>query len=265
MPRRCTLLLFTLAFSLPALAVEHYDYRVLEKKAQDRRLFVQGLEIHEGKLYVSSGNYGQSALLRYDFASMQAEVARKLNPRLFGEGLTVLGEHIYQLTWRERMLLVFNRDDLESQEWFPIAGEGWGLTNDGKQLIYSDGSDKLFFLDPDSHQLSRTLAVTEDGRPLRRLNELEWIDGEIWANIWESDRIVIINPADGKVRASINLAGLLPMVERRPGTDVLNGIARDPADGAIWLTGKRWPWLYRIELVPSGGADEGQQAASNSR
>ena len=247
---RLSLLLSTLLLSAPALAVEQFGYRVLEKKPQDRRLFVQGLEIHAGKLYVSTGNYGQSALLRYDFPSMQAEVSRQLNARLFAEGITLLDDRIYQLTWREHMLLVFDRDDLKALEWLPIGTEGWGLTNDGENLIYSDGSDRLFFFNPQSRQVTRTLGVTENGRPLRRINELEWIDGEIWANLWQSDRIVIINPHSGEVRASIDLRGLLPAVERQPGTDVLNGIARDPGDGAIWVTGKRWPWLYRIELVP---------------
>ncbi len=262
---RCILSLLLLCLSLPALAVEHYGYRVLEKKPQDRRLFVQGLEIHDGKLYVSSGNYGQSALLRYDFDSMQAELARHLNPRLFGEGITLFGDYIYQLTWREKMLLVFRRDSLEPLEWIPISTQGWGLTNDGEQMIYSDGSDKLYYLDPGSRKVTRTLAVTEAGRPLHKLNELEWIDGEIWANIWETDRIVIINPDSGAVRATIDLSGLLPAVERRPGTDVLNGIARNPADDGLWVTGKRWPWLYRIELVAAKNPEDGEQGAADSR
>lgn len=264
---RRTLILLALVFccSLPTAAVEQYGYRVLDRKPQDRRLFVQGLEIHAGKLYVSTGNYGQSALLRYDFDSMRAEASQRLNPRLFGEGLTLLGEHVYQLTWREKMLLVFSRDPLEPLGWIPIAGQGWGLTNDGTQLIYSDGSDRLFYVDPEKRQVTRTLRVTENGKPVDRINELEWIDGEIWANIWQRDRIVIINPDNGEIRASIDLGGLLPAAERRPGTDVLNGIARDPADGALWVTGKRWPWLYRIELVPQENAGDSEQDAADSR
>ncbi len=242
--------------SLQALALEHYTFRVLDKKPLDRSYFAQGLEIHDGKLYLSTGNYGQSALLRFDFDSGAVEVNRHLNPRLFGEGLTLLGDHAYQLTWREGMVLVFSRDELEALNWFPITTQGWGLTNDGEQLIYSDGSDKLYYLSPESRRVTRTVAVTENGKPLRRINELEWIDGEIWANIWESNRIVIIEPATGRVRASIDLQGLLPAMERQPATDVLNGIARDPADGGIWVTGKRWPWLYKIELSPVAAQQE---------
>ncbi|TGD76028.1 glutaminyl-peptide cyclotransferase [Mangrovimicrobium sediminis] len=243
-------LLATAALSAPALAIEQYGYRVIDKKPQDRSLFIQGLEIRDGKLYVGSGNYGQSVLQRIDFASMEPEVTRHLNPRLFGEGVTVFGDFIYQLTWRERMLLVFKRDDLSPVEWHPLAGEGWGMTNDGTRLIYSDGSDRLYFLSPGTRGVTGSIRVTENGKPVTRLNELEWVDGEVWANIWQSDRIVIINPETGEVRASIDLRGLLPVMERKAGTDVLNGIAVDPATGDIWVTGKRWPWLYHIELVP---------------
>lgn len=246
---RYLLLTFGLLFSLPAAAVEQFGYRVLESRPQDRANFVQGLEIHAGKLYVSSGNYGQSRLMRYDFATGKVEQSHSLNPRLFAEGLTLLGEHIYQLTWRERMVLVFKRESMAPVEWFPLSGEGWGLTNDGKQLIYSDGSERIHFMNPETRKITHSITVTENGRPVRKLNELEWIDGELWSNIWQQDRIVIIDPKSGAVTANIDLRDLLPTSDRRAGTDVLNGIARDPANGDIWVTGKRWPWLYRIELV----------------
>jgi glutamine cyclotransferase len=137
-----------------------------------------------------------------------------------------------------------------------IPGEGWGLTNDGQQLIYSDGSARLYYLDPVAHRITRAVTVTEDGKPVPYLNELEWVDDRIWANVWRSNRIIIINPADGKVEGSINLQGLLPLLERRADTDTLNGIARNPADGSIWVTGKNWPWLYHIEPVPAQSATE---------
>ncbi len=246
---RALLLSLLITLPLPALCVEQYGYRVLEKKPQDRNNFVQGLEIHGGKLYVSSGNYGQSRLMRYDFGSGELELSKQLNPRLFAEGLTLFGDHIYQLTWRERMLLVFAKDSMKALEWFPIPGEGWGLTNNGEQLLYSDGSDRIHYLDAKTRTITHSIHVTENGRPVRKLNELEWIDGQIWANIWRSDRIVIIDPQNGEVKASIDLRDLLAPSDRRAGTDVLNGIARDPQDGGIWVTGKRWPWLYKIELV----------------
>ena len=185
---------------------------------------------------------------------MDLQVERRLNPRLFGEGLTVFGEHIYQLTWRERMMLVFSRNEMKALEWYPIPGLGWGLTNNGSELIYTNGGDRLLFIDPAKRTTVRSVAVTENGRPLRQINELEWIDGKVWANVYQTDRIVIIDPDSGVVTASIDLSGLLPASERRPDTSVLNGIARNPDDGAIWVTGKYWPWLYRIELVSADDA-----------
>lgn len=218
--------------------------------AQSRGNFVQGLQIVDGHLYVSTGQYGRSQLLRYHMADGSLDLGRPLDPRLFGEGLTVMGDKIYQLTWKSKIALIYNKTDLKGLKWFRIAGEGWGITNNGKELIYSDGSDKLHFLSPETLQINHSIAVTGNGEKIDRLNELEWIDGKIWANIWASNRIVIIDPHSGNVSASIDLQGLLPDNERRPDTDVLNGIAQDPADGTIWVTGKRWPWLYQIELVP---------------
>jgi glutamine cyclotransferase len=241
-------------------AVEEFGYRVTDRKPQDRQNFVQGLEIVDGYLYVSSGNYGRSRLLRYRFDDGTLDTGRPVHPRLFAEGLTVFGDRVYQLTWRARMALVYSREELEGLEWFPLAGEGWGLTNNGEELIYSDGSHHLHFLSPVTRRISRSVAVTRDGAPVPQLNELEWVDGRIWANIWRSDRIVIIDPASGEVTAEVDLSGLLPAAERRPDTGVLNGIARDPADGSIWVTGKRWPWLYQIELVPRGSAQSGRES-----
>jgi glutamine cyclotransferase len=246
---RTVTLLLCLA-SASAQAVEQYTYRVLDKLPQSRQHFVQGLQILDGELYVSSGNYGQSRLVRYRFPEGEPEITRHLHPRIFAEGVTALGDRVYQLTWRNRLMLVYERSTLTPKRIFPLPGEGWGMTTDGERLIYSDGSDRLHFVSPETGRIERSLAVTEAGRPLRKLNELEWVDGKVWSNVWQTDRVVIIDPATGKVTGSIDLTGLLPSEERRPGTDVLNGIARDPADGAIWVTGKRWPWMYRIEVLP---------------
>jgi glutamine cyclotransferase len=232
-------------------AAEQYGYKVLDRKPQSRDTWVQGLEIVDGQLYVSSGGYGKSLLRRFDFASGELDIERKVNPGVFAEGLTVLGDKLYLLTWKSRNLLIYNREDLSPLQRMQIPGEGWGLSNDGEQLVYSDGSEHLYFVAPDQHSITRILRVTENGRPVTRLNELEWIDGRIWANIWQTDRIVIINPADGVVEASVDMRDLLPLPERRSDTDVLNGIARNPADGGIWVTGKNWPWIYRIELAPA--------------
>ncbi len=239
-----------------ALAVDQYGYRVLETKPHDRNNYVQGLEIHDGLLYLSAGEYGRSRLLRYEFETGELQVARRLPPQVFAEGLTVLGDKIYQLTWRERAMLVFSRNEMKLLEAFPIQGQGWGLTNNGRELIYTDGSDRLHYLDPRTRRITRSIGVTEMGRPLHKMNELEWIDGSIWANIYQTDRIVIIDPESGQVTASIDLEGLFPHSERNASEEVLNGIARNPADGTIWVTGKRWPELHRIKLIPREAAPE---------
>ena len=244
---RKLLLLLTL---LPALAwpVEQFTVKVVDKKPQSRDNFVQGLEILGEHLYVSTGGYGSSRLLRYRFADGRLDKGGTLRRDIFAEGLTILGDVVYQLTWRNGIMLTYSTETLQPTGAMPIIGEGWGLSNDGSSLIVSNGSEHLSFLSPRTGENLRSITVTENGHPVTRLNELEWIDGNIWANIWQTDRIVIINPRDGKVSASIDLRGLLPAAERQQGTDVLNGIARNPADGSIWVTGKRWPWLYRIEL-----------------
>lgn len=233
-----------------AAAPPVYDYRVLDQKPQPRENFVQGLQIVDGALYVSTGGYGESKLLRYRLSDGKLQASRRLHPRLFGEGLAVVGERIYQLTWRSRLGLVYDRASFDLVGRFSLPGQGWGLTWDGRRLIYSDGSDRLFFVDPDNGQITGSVAVRAGGVPVTRLNELEWIDGEVWANVWQTDAIVIIDPDSGEVTRRLDLGGLLPDSEREAGTDVLNGIARDPDTGAIWVTGKRWPWLYRIEPVP---------------
>ncbi|MDC0361430.1 glutaminyl-peptide cyclotransferase [Halioglobus sp.] len=245
-----TLILIILFTPASAWPVERYSATVTERKPQSRELFVQGLEILDDHLYVSTGTYGKSRLLRYHFEDGSLDVGRNLAGDLFGEGLTVLGNKIYQLTWREGKMLVYRKSDLALLESKPLPGEGWGLTNNGAQLIYSDGSATLRFLEPDTAKVERSIQVTLQGRPIRFLNELEWIDGSIWANVWRSNEIIIIEPDSGAVTGIIDLHGLLPAGERRAGTDVLNGIAHNPDDGGIWVTGKRWPWLYRINLEP---------------
>ncbi len=244
-------LLLVLLAAGPAPAAD-YGYRVLDRKPQPRDHFVQGLQIVDGKLYVSTGRYGESRLLRYNFAENRLEGGRKLHPQLWGEGLTVLGDTLYQLTWRARLLLVYDLPTLDYREKFTLPGEGWGITHNGRELIYSDGSHRLYYLAPETGQRLRSISVTENGIPVPELNELEWVDGAIWANVFRTDRIVIIDPRTGVVTGGIDLTGLLPAADRRPDTSVLNGIAVDPADDGIWVTGKRWPWLYRIELIEPG-------------
>jgi glutamine cyclotransferase len=174
-----------------------YGYEVLERRAQPRENFVQGLEFFADRLYVGTGLRGQSRLREYRFEDMTLLREQRLPEAYFGEGITRLGERLYQLTWRAGKVLVY-----DAERWLPLregalATEGWGITNDGQRLIYSDGSDRLRFLDPDTLAVGKTLAVTLRGRPLPRLNELEWIDGEIWANVWTSNQLVRIDPDSG--------------------------------------------------------------------
>jgi glutamine cyclotransferase len=259
------LLLILACLPLTAKAAQQYSFHITDQKPQPRENFVQGLQILDGYLYVSTGRYGKSQLLRYHFADGRLDKANKVHPRIFAEGLTVFGDKVYQLTWRNKMVLVYSRDDLKAHHWFSVPGEGWGLTNDGEMLIYSDGSAQLHYISPRTEKIERSLTVTENGQAVTRLNELEWVDSKIWANVWQTDRIVIIDPTTGEVTASINLQGLLPADERRKGTGVLNGIARDPADGSVWVTGKRWPWLYQIELLPLPAKTEEAQPNAISR
>jgi len=233
-----------------AMAVQQYTYRVGERLPQSRENFIQGLQIIDESLYVSTGTNGQSHLLHYSFPEGELLQSRKLHSRIFAEGVTVLGDSIYQLTWKNRKLLVYAREGMKPHHSVSLPGEGWGMTTNGEHLIYGDGSNKLHFLSPKTGKVQRSIAITEHGQALRQLNELEWVEGRIWANVWRTNRIVIIDPDSGEVQGNIDLSGLLPDNDRRRGTDVLNGIARNPADGSIWVTGKRWPWLYRIEILP---------------
>jgi glutamine cyclotransferase len=251
MPLLRTLLAFITCLPSIVGAVDQYEVRVTAKKPQPRENFVQGLEISDNHLYVSTGLYGKSRLLRYHFPDGRVDSEQTLDSRIFAEGLTVLGDAVYQLTWQNRTMLIYRKSDLEFQKSLPLDSEGWGLTNDGTNLIYSDGSAKLRFMSPETAQVNRTITVTLKDRPVKFLNELEWVDGTIWANVWRSDWIVIVDPASGEVTATVDLRDLLPPGKDRQGVDVLNGIARNPADGSIWVTGKRWPWLYQIELVPA--------------
>lgn len=248
----------SVALCVPVLAIEQYSYRVTDRKPQPRDHYVQGLQIVDGYLYVSTGEYGRSRLLRYRFDDGTLDTGVRLPPQLFAEGVTVMGDAVYQLTWKNRALLVYNRDDLSKRRWLPLPGEGWGLTDDGAQLIYSDGTNRLHFMNPQTGHISHSLQVTENGSPLKgRLNELEWIGGKVWANIILTDRIVIIDPASGQVTANIDLHGLRPQETLGDINEVLNGIARNPEDGTIWVTGKRWPWVFQIELIPAAAGQPG--------
>jgi glutamine cyclotransferase len=243
-------LLLAAAAVIPANSapVTEYRYRILEKKPHSREDYVQGLEIRDNRLYQSTGRYGESRLQVFDLASGLLLHQRALPDELFGEGITVLEDRIYQMTWLAGTALVYRRDDLKPITSFAIQGQGWGLTNDGRSLIYSDGSDVLRYLAPATGQVERTLTVRRNGEPLLHLNELEWTPDYILANVWQTNLLVMIDDTSGRVVGQVDLEGLLSWMDRRENTDVLNGIALDHRPGQLWVTGKNWPWLYRIEL-----------------
>jgi glutamine cyclotransferase len=227
-----------------------YSYEVIRSRPHDRTAFTQGLVFHDGRILESTGLNGESTLRAVDLDS--GKVLRKvsLTPDYFGEGLTVIGTHAYQITWQNGTGFIYDATTFQRKGQFSYSGEGWGLTTDGRLLILSDGTNRLRFIDPTTFQPVRTLNVTASGQPVGRLNELEWIKGEIFANVWLTNQVVRIDPATGIVRGVIDFSGLLAPGERKPDTDVLNGIAYDAAHDKLVVTGKRWPKIFEVRLIP---------------
>lgn len=225
-----------------------YTYEVKNIYPHDETSYTQGLYWHDGYLWEGTGQYGQSALMQVEMQTGRSVKEVKLADRYFGEGIALLGGKIYQLTWLEGECLVYDSTTLEIIDTSEYAGQGWGLTTDGTYLYMSNGSHEIFILDPADFKRVGTIRVSLGKRRLNLLNELEWIEGRIWANIYEQDQIAIINPEDGVVEGLVDLSGILPQSERTPHTDVLNGIAYDEAKGRIFVTGKRWSRLFEIEI-----------------
>lgn len=235
--------------STPATPTEvvHYGYTVVEEYPHARDSYTQGLLYHEGELWESTGQEGASRLLRYR-PGEEAKVVARLSRREFGEGIALLDQEIFFLTWMDNTAHVFDLESGREKRILRYTGEGWGLTTDGQNLYFSNGSSTLYRLNPVSFKRERAIPVTLEGEPLAWLNELEWIDGRIWANIYTTNQIAIIHPETGIVEGMINLEGLLPTGEQDATTDVLNGIAYDAASKRIFLTGKNWPKIYEITL-----------------
>lgn len=251
--RPLTLITLFLIASLPGPAslaeqpVRDYHYQILEQRAHDTGLFTQGLILDEGQFYESGGRYGQSRLVRYRSTQMKPNLEKKLADRLFAEGLTLLNGKLYLLTWKARQLLILDAETFELKQTLSYRGEGWGLTHNGEQLIRSDGTNWLHFHGTNNFALERSLEVTRSGKPVKHLNELEYIDGHIWANIWHSDKLVKIDPESGQVLAQLDLSEL---GARHRSSGVLNGIAYDETSRGLWVTGKNWPRLYLLKLEP---------------
>ena len=225
-------------------------YQIVHVYPHDREAFTQGLVYQAGYLYESTGRNGKSSVRKVDLPTGQVLERYDLPPEYFGEGLTTWGPKLVQLTWTTGTGFVYDRLSFTLERTFRYAGEGWGLTNDGRQLIMSDGSSSLRFLDPNTFQEVRRLAVTDDaGVKVKNLNELEFVRGEIYANIWYSDSIVRISRDTGKVLGRIDLSDLMDKRKLADPNAVLNGIAYDSKQDRLFVTGKLWPSLFEIKLV----------------
>lgn len=234
--------------------LREYRFKLIKKIPHDRNNFTQGLSFHQGFLYESTGEYGKSQLIKYRFPDMQVVARHALKSHYFGEGVEIVDNRVWQLTWKSGRGFIYSPQDLQPLGSFRYHGQGWGLCSDGQQLIASNGSAVLTVYDSNNFTRIRSFQVTENGHPVPELNELEWFKGMILANVWKQNRIIMIDPSDGRVTATIDLNGLLEPDDRDRYTDVLNGIAFNPRDNSLWVTGKRWPWLYQIELVEASTA-----------
>jgi len=225
-----------------------HEVEVVHAYPHDPRAYTQGLAFDAGCLYEGTGKYGQSTLRKVDLASGKVLQSQPLDRRLFGEGIAVWQDQIVQLTWRNRVGLVYDKGTFQEVRRFEYSGEGWGLTHDGRYWIISDGSSTLRFLDPQTQTVVRQVLVHSQGRRVADLNELEYVHGEILANIWYKDYIARISPATGEVLGWIDLRSLMPRRSDREA--VLNGIAYDPDGDRLFVTGKNWPKLFEIRVVP---------------
>lgn len=226
--------------------------QVLAEIRHDTGAFTQGFEIADGILYEGTGLVGRSQLRELDPATGAVRRAVPVPGRMFGEGITVVDDRIWQLTWTDGVALQWDRKSLTLLRQVPMRGEGWGLCHDDARLIRSDGTDRLRFHDPVTFAETGSVAVTLDGEPVTRLNELECVDGQVFANVWQTDRIMRIDPTDGRVTGVVDAAGLLAPA-RREGADVLNGIAA-AGNGEFLLTGKFWPVTFRVRFAATGSA-----------
>ena len=228
-----------------------HNFKVVNTFPHSEQAFTQGLVFEKGLLYEGTGRYGKSELTKRKLESIAPIKTYKLPSSLFGEGITIYKNKIIQLTWRARVGLVYDPADFRLIKSFSYSAEGWGITNDGKQLIMSDGTDKLYFLDPESYKKVREIKITDSGTPVSRINELEYIKDRIYANIWRTDRIAIINPGTGQLEAWINLEKLVNQAGGNNSIKTLNGIAYDEENDRLFVTGKLWPHIYEIKIIPS--------------
>ncbi|MDQ2786356.1 MAG: glutaminyl-peptide cyclotransferase [Chloroflexota bacterium] len=270
MKRSITLLLLSIALLLPAcgaraatqgVASPTVDvpaptepptdtFQVLNHWPHDPTAYTEGLIYADGAFFESTGLNGMSSLRKVDAETGQVIASLPLDPEYFGEGLTLFNDTLIQLTWQSHIGFVYGLTCFCLERTFAYDGEGWGLTHDDRFLIMSDGTATIRFLDPDTFAVVRTISVTDHGTPLTNINELEYVSGEIYANIWLTNRIVRIDPTAGAILGWIDLTGLLPAADRSPSVNELNGIAYDDTTDRLFVTGKNWPEIFQITLVP---------------
>jgi glutaminyl-peptide cyclotransferase len=231
-----------------AATVPAYGYTVVRSFPHDREAFTQGLIYKNGFFYEGTGLFGRSGIRKVKLESGEVVQAKPLGAQYFGEGITDWNGSLVQITWQSEIGFVYDLNTFEQKRTWSYRGEGWGLTHDGTRIIMSDGSSALRFLDPATLKETGRLTVRDARGPVEELNELEYVKGEIYANVWRTDRIARISPKDGRVTGWIDLSGLLPASERA-GVDVLNGIAYDAAADRLFVTGKLWPRVFEIKLV----------------
>lgn len=229
-------------------AVPIYGYEVVHAWPHDPDAFTQGLVFHDGKLLESTGEVGRSSLRRVELETGKVLQKVDVPEPYFAEGITLLKGKIYQLTWQHQLGFIYDAWTFDKIGQFNYQGEGWGLTTDGQSLILSDGTNRLRFLDPDNFQVRKTIAVLDGSTPVYEINELEYVQGEIYANIWHADRIARIDPQTGRILGWIDLTGLLSRGEVQDEEAVLNGIAYDETNGRLFASGKLWPKLFEIRL-----------------
>lgn len=238
--------LFLPSLSRSAFPAEQLVAVVVQEYPHDPNAFIQGLAWDQGKVYEGTGLHGRSSLRQVALATGEVLRQRDYGPQFFAEGLTVFGESIYQLTWQNHVIFQYEKDSFALRRTVPWPHEGWGITHDGSSLIVSDGSATLYFLDPESMKEQRRLTVHDQGQEISRLNELEYIDGLIYANIWQECRIALIQPDSGAVTVWLDAAAICAQIRNDDGNAVLNGIMHDPDSGRLFITGKLWPRLFEI-------------------
>ncbi len=243
------LISFEIVSNITPKLYETKDYTILNTFNHDSTAYTQGLEFYKGVLLEGTGQNGESTLRKTDYKTGSVSKSIPLSQEFFGEGITVFNGKLYQLTWQNKVGFIYNAETFEKEKTFNYFAdvEGWGLTHNDKHLIMSDGTNKIYFLDPETQKMVRSINVYSDTNAISELNELEWIDGKIWANIYQKDVVVIINPENGAVEAVIDFSDLDAKI-KNAGKDVLNGIAYNPTTKTVFITGKDWDKMFEIKL-----------------